>query len=164
MKCRVTLIVAHGPDGAIGLQGKLPWPTHCEDMRRFREATLGNPVIMGRKTWDSLKEGLPYRHNIVVTSNPRSIDRSKADAVTSVQEALKVAGRGEIFIIGGAKLFASSLGFCDRFLITEMKSRFAGDVYFKVPFLSDKTLVSREEWEDSDPRLNCTFFEYHTAR
>ncbi len=163
MKRRVTLIVAHGPDGAIGLHGKLPWPTHREDLRRFREATLGHPVIMGRKTWDSLGDGLPYRHNIVVTSNPRLIDRSKADAVTSIQDALKAAGGGEIFVIGGAKIFAASLGFCDRFLITEMKNRFAGDVYFKVPFLAEKTLTSREEWEDDDPRLNCSFLEYRTA-
>lgn len=132
-------------------------------MRRFREETLGNPVIMGRKTWESLEGGLPYRHNIVVTSNPRSIERGKADAARSVQDALKLAGGGDIFIIGGQKIFAASLGFCDRFLITEMKNRFPGDVYFKVPFLADKKLVRHEEWSDPNPTLNCAFFEYHTA-
>lgn len=160
---RVSIIVAHGPDGAIGLNGGLPWPVHREDMRRFRERTLGCPVIMGRRTWESLGGGLPYRQNIVVTSSPRRIDPSKADAVKTFGEALKLAGKGDVFAIGGAKIFTAALPYAERFLITELKKRFAGDVYFKVPFLAEKELVSEEDWQDANPDLHCTFREYRAA-
>lgn len=129
-------------------------------MRRFRAATLGHPVIMGRRTWESLAGGLPYRQNIVITSSPRRVDPSAADAVKSFADALERAGEGDVYVIGGAKVFAAALPYAERFLITEMKKRFAGDVYFKVPFLADKKLVSREEWQDTNPELHCSFLEY----
>lgn len=161
---RVTLIIAHAQDGAIGLNGRLPWPHHAEDMRRFREVTLGQPVIMGRRTWESLDGGLPYRQNIVVTSSPDRIDRRRADPAKSFDHALKIAGEGDIFVIGGSRIFAAALPHTSRFLITVMEGRFPGDVYFKVPFLAEKRLVSDEIWIDPDPALNCRFLEYADDR
>lgn len=157
----ITLIMAHAADGAIGHDGGLPWPHHSEDMRRFREATLGEAVIMGRRTWESLPKPLPYRHNIVVTSNPSRIDGTKADAVRTIEEAIEAAGESHPFFIGGRGIFTHSLVYVNHFLLTTISGRWPADVYFKVPFLEGKTLVSQEEWEHpTDPSLNCTFSEY----
>jgi len=157
----ITLIMAHAADGAIGHDGGLPWPHHSEDMKRFREATLGEAVIMGRNTWESLPKPLPYRHNIVVTSNPSRIDATKADAVRTIEEAIEAAGESHPFFIGGRGIFTHSLVYVNHFLLTTISGRWPADVYFKVPFLEGKTLVSQEEWEHpTDPSLNCTFREY----
>jgi len=161
MSRKITMIVAYGPDGVMGRSGGLPWPHHAEDMQRFRRETLGQAVIMGRKTWESLGgKGLDFRHNIVITSQRNAIDRSLADPVKNLDEAIRAAGQARPYIIGGAKTFAASLPYVNRYLITEMVKSWPGDVYFKVPFLSSKVLVSKEEWVDNDPDLNCTFSEY----
>jgi len=130
-------------------------------MKRFREATLGEAVIMGRNTWESLPKPLPYRHNIVVTSYPSRIDATKADAVRTIEEAIEAAGESHPFFIGGRGIFTHSLVYVNHFLLTTISGRWPADVYFKVPFLEGKTLVSQEEWEHpTDPSLNCTFREY----
>jgi len=160
---RVTLIVAHGPDGVIGNNGGLPWPHHAEDMRRFREATIGEAIIMGRLTWESLGKKLPNRQNIVVTSKPETVDRDQADAVSSIHEALEAAEGMHPFIIGGGQLFTASLPMVNHFLITEMKRKWPGDVYFKVPFLSDKRLIKEEHWPGDSPDQACIFREYENS-
>ena len=153
--------MANASDGAIGHDGGLPWPHHSEDMKRFREATLGEAVIMGRHTWESLRGPLPYRHNIVVTSNPRSIDPGKADAVSTIEEALETAGDSHPFFIGGRGIFTHSLIYVNHFLLTTIAGRWPADVYFKVPFLDSKRLINEEEWKHpTDPSLNCVFREY----
>lgn len=157
---RVTLIVAHGPDGVVGNNGGLPWPHHAEDMRRFREATIGEAVIMGRKTWESLGKKLPNRQNIVVTSKPKSIDPHQADVAATIHEALEIADGLHPFIIGGGQIFMASLSLVNHFLITEMQKNYPGDVYFKVPFLSDKRLIKEEHWENDNPDQACIFKEY----
>ena len=158
---RITLIMAHAADGAIGHDGGLPWPHHPEDMRRFREATLGEAVIMGRHTWESLPKPLPYRHNIVITSNPSRIDPTTADAVSTSEEALEEAGDIHPFFIGGRGIFSHSLLYVNHFLLTTIEGRWPADVYFKVPFLESKVLLSEERWtHPDDPSLNCTFREY----
>lgn len=153
--------MAHASDGAIGHQGGLPWPHHAEDMRRFREATLGEAVIMGRRTWESLNGPLKYRHNIVLTSKPGRIERSQADAVETIEEALEVAGDSHAFFIGGRELFSKALIYANHFLLTEIHGKWPADVYFRVPFLSSKRLISSKEWmHPEDSRMNCTFSEY----
>lgn len=161
---KITLIMAHASDGAIGHQGGLPWPHHPEDMRRFREATLGEAVIMGRTTWESLPSPLQYRHNIVITSRPDRIDKTQADAVTSIDEALKVAGNSHPFFIGGKTIYSQAMIYVNHFLLTEIHGRWPADTYFKVPFLDHKKLISQEEWQHpEDASLNCTFTEYQNA-
>ena len=94
----VTLILARAANGVIGADGKMPWHLPA-DLRRFKQLTMGRPMIMGRKTWESLPEKfrpLPGRHNLVVSRNP-AYPAPGATLVASLAEAIKHAGEGEIF-------------------------------------------------------------------
>jgi dihydrofolate reductase len=123
---RLVLIAAMARDRVIGREvdgvGTLPWHLP-EDMKHFRELTTGKPVIMGRKTWESLPERfrpLPGRHNIVVTRNP-SYAAPGATVAGSVEAALEACGAApEAFVIGGAELYRQAIGRADRLEITEI--------------------------------------------
>lgn len=142
----LSLILATDIAGAIGLNNDLPWPRIKADMKFFRDTTADCPVIMGRKTFESLPGVLKGRLMIVVTSDPKSIP-SKADGdsnaiviKTSLQEAIDHAmlyadmeGKKEVFVIGGARMFAEALPLADRVYWTAIQSEFPGDVYFSVP-------------------------------
>ena len=155
----ITMIIAYGPDGALGKDGGLPWPHHPEDMRRFREATMGHPVIMGRRTYDSLGRALKYRHNIVISS--KKTVASDVDTAKNMDEALKIASHDDdIYIIGGGRVYRESLIYINRILLTQMHHRFDADTYFKVPFIEDWIEVAREDWSNGDPTQDCTFIEY----
>lgn len=161
---KITLIMAHASDSAIGHNGGLPWPHHSEDMRRFRKATMGGAVIMGRVTWESLPGALPYRHNIVVTSKPDKIDKNQAEAVSTIDAALAAAGDSPIFFIGGQTLYSQCLVHVNHYLLTEIHGRWPADSYFRVPFLESKKLVNEEHWEHpTDANMNCTFREYRNV-
>ncbi len=123
-KPSLSLIVARARDGAIGRKGQLPWHL-SEDLKYFKRLTVGKPVVMGRKTFESIGKALPGRHNIVVTRN----QSWRADGVTAVPnlaEAIAAAGfdpkarPAEIMIIGGAEIYAQSLLFADRIYLTEV--------------------------------------------
>ncbi len=119
-------------DGVIGLAGGLPWRIP-EDVRRFRELTIGQPVVMGRRTWDSLPEHfrpLPGRRNVVVTRNP-TWHADGAENAPSIDEALLLLEDAEqVFVIGGAELYAAALPLADELLLTEIDSELDGDTYF----------------------------------
>lgn len=152
----VTLIVAYGPDGALGYHGGLPWPRHTEDMRRFKQATLGKSVIMGRNTFESLKGPLPFRQNIVITNRAGSV-HGDVDTAKSFEQALAKAMDGECFVIGGAAIYNLALPHADRVLLTEMKNQYEADVYFKIPYIHHWAEVSRERWTgEGEP---CDFVE-----
>jgi dihydrofolate reductase len=128
---RVTLIAAVALHGVLGRQGNIPWRLPS-DLRRFRALTLGKPIIMGRKTWDSLGRALDKRWNIVVSRDP-AFSPLGATRVGSLQEALaKVAEAGvpEVFVIGGAQIFAEALPHADRIELTEIANEVPGDVFF----------------------------------
>ncbi len=120
----ISLIVARGRDGAIGRNGMLPWRI-SEDLKYFKRLTVGKPVVMGRKTWDSIGRPLPGRHNIVVTRN-KAWQASGATVVTNLAEAIAAAGldpkvrASEIMIIGGAEIYAQALLFADRVYLTQV--------------------------------------------
>ena len=129
-----------GRAGAIGLNGGMPW--HCaEDMKHFKELTVSHPVIMGRKTWESLGgkyRPLPNRDNIVVSHDPM-YRAPGATVVTSLDDALDMArqeaipddglDRSEIWIIGGAQLFAKALPFADKAYVTDLAATVDADSY-----------------------------------
>ncbi len=122
--------VARG--GVIGLEGGLPWRLP-EDMRRFRELTLGHVVVMGRKTWDSLPDRfrpLPGRRNIVVTRN--DLWRGDgAERAGSLEDALALLEDADhVFVIGGGELYAAALPFADELLLTEIDLEMEGDTFF----------------------------------
>ena len=137
MTARLSLIAAVAENGAIGKAGTIPWHLST-DMRRFKTLTLGKPVVMGRKTAESLGSPLVERTNIVVTSSASNplIDPGFL-CVTSVDEASHVAdeamemlGGDEVMIIGGGQLYAATIDRADRLYITHVKATVDGDTFF----------------------------------
>ena len=128
----LALIAACARGGVIGVENRLPWHLP-EDMKFFRETTRGKPVIMGRKTWESLPAAfrpLPGRLNIVVSRNP-GFEAPGASVVASLPEALAAAGDAEIaFVIGGAELYRQALPLADRLVLTEIDQPYEGDAFF----------------------------------
>lgn len=129
---RVSLLAAVARGGVIGRDGTLPWRLP-EDMQRFRELTMGHPVLMGRRTWDSLPDRyrpLPGRRNVVLTRDP-SWDAVGAERAGSVDEALTLlADAPQVFVIGGADVYAATLPFADELLLTEIELSVDGDAFF----------------------------------
>ncbi len=128
----ISLIAVVARNGAIGRNQQLLWRLP-EDMRHFRETTRGRPVIMGRKTWESLPTAfrpLPNRHNIVVSRNPL-YRPGGATAAASIEEAIRLAGdAGEVFVIGGEELYRQTLPLARRLYLTEVAEDAAGDRFF----------------------------------
>lgn len=126
---RIYLVAAVAHNGVIGVKGKLPWHLP-EDLRHFKKLTLGHPVIMGRRTWDSLPNALPGRENIVVTRSANR-DMPGASVANSVEAAIALcAGEPIAFVIGGAGIFAETLPIADGIVLTEIERDYEGDVYF----------------------------------
>ncbi|MGE3877409.1 MAG: dihydrofolate reductase [Parvibaculaceae bacterium] len=128
-KPRIAFVVAVARNGVIGRDGGLPWRI-SSDLKRFKAITMGKPVIMGRKTWESLpRRPLEGRTNIVVTRQ-RGYDAPGALVAASLGEALAKAEGEEVCIIGGGELFREALPIADRLYLTEVDLDASGDVYF----------------------------------
>lgn len=126
---RVALIAALARNGVIGRDNQLPWRLSA-DLQRFKRLTLGKPVVMGRKTWESLRRPLPGRRNIVVTRD-RYFGAEGCVITHSVEEALAAAaGSDEVMVIGGAQLYAQTLALADRLYLTEIDAQVEGDARF----------------------------------
>ena len=124
---RLTLILARARNGVIGAKGGLPWHLP-EDLAFFKRTTMGHPIVMGRKTWESIGRLLPGRTTVVVT---RRRDYSVPGAIVadSLESALAACrGDDEVFVIGGAELFAAALPRADRIYLTLVDADVAGDV------------------------------------
>jgi dihydrofolate reductase len=129
-KPRLSLIAAVAANGVIGSENELPWRLP-EDLKRFKALTLGNPVIMGRRTFESIGHPLPGRRNIVVTRNPDY--RAEVCETPNTFEAALAACQGgsdEIFVIGGAQIYAEALPLAQRLYLTEIRRAFEGDARF----------------------------------
>jgi dihydrofolate reductase len=130
---RIALVVAVARNGVIGRDGGLPWHI-SSDLKRFKEITMGKPLVMGRKTWESLpKKPLPGRHNIVITRQKGFVAEGAtvvADAVAALQAAGDVA---EIAVIGGGEIYNLFLSSADRLYLTEVDLEVAGDTHFPAP-------------------------------
>lgn len=130
-KPEVAVIVARARNGVIGRENTLPWRLR-DDLQLFKQRTLGAPIIMGRKTWESLGRPLPGRLNVVVT---RQADYQAAGTcvVTSLPEAILACGDAKkVFIIGGAQIYAQALDQADVLWITEVDADVEGDTHFPV--------------------------------
>jgi len=126
---RVYLVAAVAANGIIGVDGRLPWHLP-EDLKHFKQLTLGHPVIMGRRTWESLKGPLPGRENIVVSRQP-GYEAKGAAVASSLDAALALcAGEKVVFVIGGTQLFKDSLPIASGLVMTELKRGFVGDTWF----------------------------------
>ena len=138
----LSLIAAVARNRVIGNNNQLLWHLP-EDMRHFRETTRGKPVIMGRKTWESLPDSfrpLPGRLNVVVSRNP-VYQAPGATIARSVEDAMLCAGDAlEIFLIGGEELYRQAMPKADRLYLTEVEADFAGDAFFPE--------VPKHDWDE----------------
>ena len=150
---RLAIIAAVARNGCIGRDNGLPFHLP-EDQRHFRRVTMGCPVIMGRKTWDSLParfRPLPGRRNIVVTRNP-DWRANGAEAAHSLHAALALASsEPRAFIIGGAELYRQALPLADELVLTEIDRDFEGDVFFPPWDASHFEPLSREAHHAAPP-------------
>ncbi len=146
-RCRkLCAIVAMGNDRAIGKNGEIPWHLR-EDLQHFKALTIGHPVIMGRKTWESLpKKPLPGRRNIVVTRNPEYIAEG-AEIYPSIEQAISACSSSDTpFIIGGSQIYEASAHLCSDIFVTLVDlSTPDADSYF--PELKPEVWNVREEGE-----------------
>jgi len=152
----IALIVAISEDGTIGNQGKIPWHIR-EDLQRFKRLTMGHPVIMGRKTHESIGKPLPGRTNIVLTQNPHFAAPPGVLKFPSLDAALDHCRRQNeqsIFIIGGSKVYEAALPLADKLFVTEVHRRVDGDAKFPDYNRREWTEVAREDGPE------CSFVEY----
>ena len=144
----LTLLVAAAENDVIGVNGQLPWrlPT---DLQRFKRHTLGHPILMGRKTWDSLGRPLPGRPNLVVSRQP-NLALPGAHVFAGVSEALAYArqldGGDEVFGIGGGELYRLLLPLADRVLLTRVHATIAGDAVFPA--------IDPAEWREESREMH----------
>lgn len=144
----VALIAAAGDNWVIGRENQLPWRLPA-DMQYFRRTTMGKPIVMGRKTFESFgAKPLPGRHNIVLTRDASYI-ADGATVVGGLAAALTAAGdASEIMIIGGSELYSQALGMADRIYLTRVHGEFEGDAFFPVV---DSTVWSEVSRDDHAP-------------
>ena len=158
------LILARATNGVIGHQNQIPWQLP-EDMAHFRQLTMGHPVIMGRKTWDSLPAAvrpLPGRRNIVIT---RQADwqAEGAEVVHSLEQALAAcANSAQAWVMGGAEIYRQALPLAQQVVVTEIDADFAGDAF--APEL-DAAWQAQEAsaWQTSSSGLPYRFMTYARA-
>lgn len=126
---RVTLIAAVARNGVIGRNGAIPWRIPG-DLARFKRITMGHPVIMGRRTWESLGRPLPGRRNIVISRTP-GFAPTGAEVFTGLAAALAAcADASEVFVIGGTEAYREALPLADRLVLTEIDADVEGDAHF----------------------------------
>lgn len=172
------LIVAISEDGTIGDKGKIPWHIR-EDLQRFKRLTMGHPIIMGRKTYESIGKPLPGRTNIVLTQNPNFTAPPEVLTFASLDAALEYCRKGTgdhvkrgkpsgqevrgqktgaqretVFIIGGSNVYRQALPLADKLFITEVHQRISGDTKFPDYDRGEWTEVAREGGPE------CSFVEY----
>ena len=151
----VTLIVAADRRGVIGSNGGLPWHMP-DDLKRFKARTMGKPIVMGRRTWDSIGKPLPGRHNIVITRQP-SLVLDGATVVDSLEGALRAAGAvPEVCVIGGAEIFRLALPVATTVELTVVEAEVGGDTVLPAFDVADWVETSREP-HPADPRHDYPF-------
>ena len=158
----LSIIVAKSINNVIGVDNNLPWHLSA-DLKRFKSLTMGNAVIMGRKTFESilsyLGKPLPGRENIVITRN-NNYKAERSIVVHSIEEAIKKATKENVFIIGGAQIYKQSLDLVDRLYITEVQTEIDGNMSF--PEICDQwKKVSKEDHQaDEKNEYDYSFVIY----
>lgn len=129
----ISFIVAVADNGVIGKDGAIPWYLPA-DLAHFKQTTMGHPIIMGRKTYESIGRALPGRTNIVITRN-RNFHAEGCMVTSSINKAIRIAkstdGSDEVFIIGGREIYALALPLAGRIYLTLVHTRVQGDIFFK---------------------------------
>lgn len=158
---KISIIAAMSKNGVIGDSNSLPWYIP-EELKRFREVTSGHPIIMGRKTHQSIGRVLPNRTNIVITRDPQNLEKKEGLIVVdslekAIEEAKKSPGSEEIIVIGGGQIYAQALLLADKLYLTVIDKEYSGDVTFP-DYSQFKKEVDREPRETEDG-IKFTFLE-----
>lgn len=166
---KLAIIVAVAENGVIGRNNALPWHLP-EDLRYFKRVTMGKPVLMGRKTFDSIGRPLPGRTNIVITRNP-AFRAEGVEVASSLEAAIKLAerialvdGAEEAVVIGGAEIYRAALRVADRLYITEVHASVEGDAVLPGIAWAQWREVWRENHEASSPnQFGYSFVRYESS-
>ena len=154
---RVTLIAAYSRGRVIGNGLEIPWHSR-EDFAHFKATTLGHTLVMGRITHESIGRPLPGRRTIVITRDRDWADAG-VDVAHSLDEALAMAGDGEVFVAGGAQIYALALPVATHQVLTEMHLDVEGDVFYPDFSPDDWVETRRESRPDLDPALDWVWWE-----
>lgn len=153
---RIAMIWGMSRNRTIGRNNALPWHL-SEDLKYFKRVTMGKPIIMGRKTWESIGRPLPGRSNIVISRDP-NYSAEGIKVVGTLEEAISLAesialidGAEEVVVIGGAQIYALTLPIADRLYMTQVHAEVAGDAFFPQFDLSQWHEVGREDFSASGP-------------
>jgi dihydrofolate reductase len=155
----ISMIVARSSNYVIGKDNQMPWKISA-DLQFFKKVTMGHPVIMGRKTWESIGRPLPGRRNIVVSRNTE-LQLTGAEVVNSLDAALATLSEfPRVFVIGGEQLFTQAFPMADRLFITEIDIEInGGDTFFEVPNPSDWKEVERTPASEGEITFNFITLE-----
>lgn len=154
----LTIIVATDSRRGIGINNALPWRLP-EDLAHFKRTTTGHPIIMGRKTFDSIGRALPNRRNIVITRDP-DWRHEGIESAGSLDAAVALAGSAEAFVIGGASIYAEALMRADKLIVTEIAKSFDCDVFFPALDMTHWKEVAREDRHSSQNGFDFAFVTY----
>ena len=160
----VSIIVAASENGVIGAAGALPWRL-SDDLKRFKAVTMGKPIVMGRKTWESIGRPLPGRQNIVITRQDGYV-ADGCDVVASPDEAIAVAGEAEeVMVIGGSQVYERFLAEAERVYLTRVHAEVEGDAFF-APLDADEWRLVSDEPHAADERneFDYSFRLYERTR
>lgn len=160
---KVAIIVAAARNGVIGRDNQLPWRLP-DDLKHFKAVTLGKPVIMGRKTHESIGRALPGRLNIVISRSPRPSEDPAVRWVSSLEEGLALAQAeqpdvDELMVMGGAEIYRQALAQTDRIYLTRIDLEVEGDAYFPELSPAEWTLTDKKAGAPDAP-VPHSFLEY----
>ena len=155
---QLTIIVATDKQNGIGIDNKLPWHLP-EDLAHFKRTTSGHPIIMGRKTFDSIGRPLPKRENIVISRNT-DWSHHGVIALSSIENAINHIGNNEAFVIGGAQIYQQALHLAHKLIVTEIQEKYDCDAFFPT---IDKNIwqeVSRDSLISENNQLHYDIVTY----
>lgn len=166
MPSQLTLVVAIDATNGIGINNQLPWHLP-EDLAHFKRTTSGHPIIMGRKTFDSIGRPLPNRRNIVITRNP-DWQHDGVEAVTSIAAAKALVdvnnNNAPAFVIGGGQIFADTLAEADRLIVTHIDKTFDCDAFFPAIDPAVWKEVAREDHRSETNGFDFSYVTYDRIR
>lgn len=152
---KISIIAAMAGNYAIGLNNQMPWHLSA-DLKKFKSITMGSPILMGRKTHESIGRALPGRDNIIISRNP-DYKQEGCLVFNNMEEAIASCDKQEeIFIIGGASLYKEMLPKADFLYLTQINKTFEADIFFPVIDKKDWKEIARED-VDNDPSVDFTY-------
>ncbi|MFD0942846.1 dihydrofolate reductase [Savagea faecisuis] len=161
----IALVVAHAHDYVIGKNNAMPWHLP-NDLQHFKRVTLGHPIVMGRKTFESIGRALPGRLNIVISRNASYEVPEGVVLVDSLEAGIARAQRESdtVMIIGGAQIYKEALPLADRLYVTKIDASFEGDARFPAYDEADYDIIEQSETFQNDEGVEYTFYTYERKK